>query len=428
MKNTPLALLGLLLKKPDLLNDCQLIAKFDEPFSEVAHNIVFCNIRELYYHSGKVPRRELIKLGKANQISSEFYQEMIRQTGFEEHLNEYVSEIYETLVKNKLQILSHEIGNCTQDEVNTANDYLDIVRNKLGEIDKNSQVIAGVALPEAVKEVLDKAVRLSEGDQQDYLKTGLNALDTLICGLTTKTMSIIGARPSVGKSALGLTLMSNLTRFNIPCGFLSVEMSESECAERIIQMRSGVSIYDFAKATGTATTDRFMIEADKLKQCKKTQIVRTTNRKLGNIRSIIRNMKNNNPALKVVFIDYLQKIQGSSKLDRRSQIDEVSATLTDIATDLDIHVCALAQLNRDGDEFPRMKNLKESGGIEQDAHYVFLIHRDLGEQAEGNYNQDCVLFVAKNRGGRTGKIDIKYNAQTTEFYDNGSEWGANNEL
>ena len=75
-----------------------------------------------------------------------------------------------------------------------------------------------------------------------------------------------------------------------------------------------------------------------------------------------------------------------------------------------------------------MKNLKESGGIEQDAHYVLLIHRDLAEQAEGNYDQDCILFVAKNRGGRTGKVDIKYNAQTTEFYDNSTEWSNNDEL
>lgn len=420
--NTNYALLGLLIKKPDLINDCQLINKFDNPFQEPVLNIIFSNIKELYYQSGKVDRRQLMKLGTKDNISTEFYPELIKQTGFEENLKDYVNVIYESLVKNRLQVLSHEIGNCTLDQINTAEDYLNIVRKHLDDIDKNSQVTTGVTLPEAVKEVLNKAIRLNEGDQQDYLKTGIQSLDRLICGLTTKTMSIIGARPSVGKSALGLTLMSNLTRCNISCGFVSVEMSEAECAERIIQMRSGISIYDFAKDNNSTIT-RFMTESERLKGCQRTQITRTTDRKLGNIRSIIRNMKNNNPGLKVVFIDYLQKIMGSSKLDRRSQVDEVSATLTDIATDLDIHVCALAQLNRDGDDFPKMKNLKESGGIEQDAHYVFLIHRDLGEQAGGNYDQDCILFVAKNRGGRTGKLDIKYNAKTTQFYDNGNNWG-----
>jgi replicative DNA helicase len=426
--NNDYALLGLLIKKPDLINDCQLINKFEDPFSEHQLNVIFANIKELYYSSGKVNRRELMKLGAKDNIPVDFYPELIKQTGFEEHLQTYVGVRYDSLVKSRLQVLSHRLGNCTDDELNSAEDYLGIVRKGLDEIEKNSQVTTGVTLPMAVGEVLSKAIRLTEGDQQDYLKTGISSLDRLICGLTTKTMSIIGARPSVGKSALGLTLMSNLTRCNIASGFLSVEMSEAECAERIIQMRSSISIYDFAKNTNDKSMAKFTAEAERLKQCKLTQITRTTDRRLGNIRSIIRNMKNNNPDLKVVFIDYLQKIQGSSKLDRRSQVDEVSATLTDIATDLDIHVCALAQLNRDGDEFPRMKNLKESGGIEQDAHYVFLIHRDLAEQAEGNYDQDCILFVAKNRGGRTGKVDIKYNARTTEFYDNSAAWGGEDGL
>ena len=275
-------------------------------------------------------------------------------------------------------------------------------------------------MPEAVKEVLDRAVKLTQGNQEEYLKTGIMAIDRLIYGLTTKTMSIIGARPSVGKSALGLTIMSNLTASNIACGFISVEMSESECVERIIQMRSGVSIYDFAK--GRDGMDKFAYEADEIKKSKTIQITRTTDRKIGNIRSIIRNMKNNNPDMKVVFIDYLQKIQGSSKLDRRSQVDEVSAILTDMATDLDIHICALCQLNRDGDEFPKMKNLKESGGLEQDGHLVFLIHRDLNEQHGGNYDQECSVFVAKNRSGQTGVVNIKYNARTTKFYDDGHNY------
>ena len=59
-----------------------------------------------------------------------------------------------------------------------------------------------------------------------------------------------------------------------------------------------------------------------------------------------------------MLMDYLQKITGSSRNDRRGQVDEVSAILTDMATDLDIHVCALAQLNRDGDDLPKMKNFQ----------------------------------------------------------------------
>jgi replicative DNA helicase len=426
--NTSFALLGLLIKKPDLINDCQLISNFDDPFCEQYLNHIYTDVKNLYYESGRVDMRELMKRGLEKDINIELYSQLTAQSGFEEALKDYVSEIYDGMVKRKLQVLSHHIANCTNDGVNEAEKYLSIVRNELESIEKNSVVSTGVTLPEAVRQVIDKALRIAEGKQDDYMKTGICALDRLICGLTTKTMSVIGARPSVGKSALGLTLLSNLAQSGIACGFISVEMSEAECAERIIQVRSGISIEDFNTNPTNRVIQGFTQQAEILRDCTNIQITRTTDRKIGNIRSIMRTMKSNNPNLKVVFVDYLQKITGSSRNDRRGQVDEVSAILTDMATDLDIHVCALAQLNRDGDDLPKMKNLKESGGIEQDAHYVILIHRDLGEQFNGNYNQDCHLFVAKNRGGRTGKVDIKYNARTTLFYDGGNDWGNHNGL
>ena len=109
-------------------------------------------------------------------------------------------------------------------------------------------------------------------------------------------------------------------------------------------------------------------------------------------------------------------------MDIRNQVTEISGAMTDLASDLDIHVCCLAQINRTGDDFPKMKDLKESGALEQDAHYCILIHRDLNQQVEGNYNNDCQLFVAKNRGGRTGIVEAKYNAVTTRFYDDRHEY------
>ena len=241
--NTPYQLLGLLMRKPDLINDCQLINNFDEPFAEKWLNLIFQDIKQLYYSTGKVDHRELMKIGAERKTNLDIYADIMRGSGFDISIHDYVSEIHESLVKRKLQILSHELANCSMDELGSASDYLAIVRRSLDYIEKNSTVTTGVTLPEAVKEVLDRAVKLTQGNQEDYLKTGIMAIDRLIYGLTTKTMSIIGARPSVGKSALGLTIMSNLTASNIACGFISVEMSESECVERIIQMRSGVSIW-----------------------------------------------------------------------------------------------------------------------------------------------------------------------------------------
>jgi len=416
--NTEHLLLGLIIKQPDLLDDCQLIANLENPFVIDGHNLIFEDIKHLYSMTGNIDRRELMRLGSEKNIPLERYTHIISNSGFREQLSDYVNEIYEGAVKRKLQVLGHQIINCTDDAVNGSENYVKIARDTVDAIENSSTIHSAMTLPEAVKEVISKAIRLNEGDTQDYLKTGILSIDRLIHGLTRKTMSIIGARPSVGKSALGLTLLSNMAQYGITAGFISVEMSEPECVERIIQMRSGVSMDEFAQGKmNHGQFKAFNDTAQSLNNDDKIHIVRTTSRSIGNIRSIIRKLKNKNPELQIVFIDYLQKIQGDKREDKRGQVTEVSAILTDIANDLNIHVCALAQLNRDGDAAPSMKHLKESGSIEQDAHYIFLIHRDLGEQFSGNYDQDCNIFICKNRGGRTGNAQIKYNAKTTRFYD-----------
>ena len=105
----------------------------------------------------------------------------------------------------------------------------------------------------------------------------------------------------------------------------------------------------------------------------------------------------------------------------RMQVNEISSTLTDMTADMDVHIASLAQLNRQGDEAPKLIHLKESGKLEEDAHNVFLIHRDLNQQHEGNYDGDAFVSIAKNRGGKTGLAAIKYNGKTTRFYDETGE-------
>jgi replicative DNA helicase len=420
METSPeIQLLGLIIKQPDLLDQCQLISNFESPFSIQSYNLIFQHCKQLYGNTGKVDKRELMKLGKENNISLDMYSNIAQFAGFAENLSEYVQQVYDYHIKSVLASMGMNIANGMQDELNGAEPYLQHVRQTLEYIEKNSVVTQGVTLPEAVKRVLTKAVRLNEGDTTDYIETGILALDRIIFGLTKKTMSVIGARPSVGKSALGLTMMSNMAAMGHQVGFISVEMSEEECVERIMQMRSGISMERFKDNNVThADFTRFTSAGDQIAKSKNMMIVRTTERTLNNIRAIIRRMKNAMPDLSVVFIDYLQKLTNpGTGYDKRTEVGSISNAMPDLANDLDIHVCCLAQINRAGDDIPKVKDLKETGDIEQDAHYIFLIHRDLTAQFQGTYDNDANVFIGKNRGGRTGVASIKYNAQTTRFYD-----------
>ena len=415
IENIDTLLLGLLIKEPELIDDCQLIANLERPFFDYSLNRIFKDVQKLYSETGAVDRKQLMLLGQEderNKIPLEKYTFIVQNSGFKQQLPEYISQVYNEAVKRHLQILGQNLINCCEDGLNGSDKYMDIARNAIESIDRASAVHCGVTLPEAVKMVVDKALRMSEGNTEDFIKTGIFAIDRLIHGFKTKTMSVIGARPSVGKSALGLTMLSNMAQAGTSCAFISVEMSEDECAERILQMRSNVSIDDFMSPMSAGSLAAFKREADTLKSTDKIEITRTTNRTIGNIRSIIRKLKNKKHGLKVVFIDYMQKLGND-----REEIAKVSGILTDIATDLNIHICALAQLNRDASAAPRVRHLKECGRIEEDAHYILLIDRDINEQAEGVYDQDAAVLIAKNRGGRTGMAHVKYNARTTRFYD-----------
>jgi replicative DNA helicase len=421
--NHETALIGLLIKQPALMDSCQLLFNFPNPFSDAKLNKIFGHIQQLCDMSNRIDRRELMKLGGAQGIPADFYGEIAQNAGFEINMGQYVQDVYNGHVKQLLSTMGNKIINCVNDDLNDASEYLRICRETIEGIEKASAVSSGVTMSEAVDEVIEKTEMLQTGDSKYYMPTGILAIDRLIIGLTTKTMSLLAARPSVGKSAGAVTIASNMTKNDIACGIISVEMTEPEILERFTQVRSDVSIYEFTNQNMSLPRKQVFFEQLKVfRDCPLLQIESTINRGISNIRHIARNMKNKNPDLKVIFIDYIQKIQGPDKSQSlRIQVGEVAKTLTDMSKEMDVHICCMAQLNRDGDDIPKLSHLKESGDLEQECHYAFLMHRDLDAQKKASTEElkclDSQIMVAKNRGGRTGVADMAYNAITTKFYD-----------
>jgi len=143
-------------------------------------------------------------------------------------------------------------------------------------------------------------------------------------------------------------------------------------------------------------------------------LAKTTDRDISNIRAMARRMKIKNPKLDVIFVDYLQKISMKGQNNKAIEVTEISQILTDMSDDLDVCVVALAQLNRESDAAirPSMKHLKDSSGIEENAHLITFVHRNITETFE---NQQCQLVVDKNRDGETGLVDVAFTRKTTKF-------------
>jgi replicative DNA helicase len=241
---------------------------------------------------------------------------------------------------------------------------------------------------------------------------------------------IIGARPSVGKTALALNMAAHIAfKHNIPIAIFSLEMTYRSLAERLI---SGAAQVDGNKMrSGHITLDDFRRIRDTLGIFCDAPffIAEIPNKELHQLRSQARKLRSKE-GVQIIFIDYLGLIvHENSKLPRYEQIGEISRSLKGLARELDIPVVALCQLNRDMEKTghaqqPTLANLRDSGSIEQDADLVMFLHRKppakdkKGGEEEPISNIEGIpteLIIAKQRNGPVGVIDLMLQAKYTRF-------------
>jgi replicative DNA helicase len=237
-------------------------------------------------------------------------------------------------------------------------------------------------------------------------------LNEIIAGFRPGALYIIGARPGVGKTIVGMQIAWELSRSG-PVSFHSLEMGKSELYNRIISSEAEVYIGNIEKGT---LRDHDWLKIAKVRteiQSHKLAIHDKSGQNLLQIRALANSVKGNGE-LKAIVIDYLGLIQDTEKGRKRYEmITDISIGLKNLARDLNVPVIALAQLNRAAeqrrDSEPDMADLRDSGGIEQDADAVILLHRV--RVAEDQYDwqkSQMIMKVAKNRHGGLGEVALKF--------------------
>lgn len=335
----------------------------------------------------------------------------------------YEIEVKEAWESRQFNIMAQQVLIDTQDGAST-DEVTGKINATLLEIENTTAEDDEQSLSDATTELFNKWASMASGDNSHLIPTGIGELDDKIFGFPIGEHCIIAARPSVGKSAFGMTCISNQDLMGISAAFLSLEMKTSQCIERIGQMRSGTSSRDILAGNATPEAkDRLIKEIQAISAKNSLQLIHTNNKKLSNVKRLIRRMKKRDPTLRIVFIDYLQIIDyGDRRLGSTENIEKCTSSITSLASELKISIVSLAQLNRDGDGAPKMRHLKGSGQIEQDGYIVILLDRDLSEQLKGNEagnldELDCNYIICKNRDGETGRVRGTYRAKTTLFTD-----------
>lgn len=250
------------------------------------------------------------------------------------------------------------------------------------------------------------------------LDTGFSELNRMTGGLQKSDLIILGARPSMGKTAFVLNILANLARKNIPVAIFSLEMSAEQLTNRLFSLYGLINSNSIrlGKLDGN-DLERLTLTASILSE-KPLYIDDTAGLNISGLRNKARKLKREKD-IQLLAIDYLQLMQGTSKKDRQQEISEISRQLKLLARELNITIIALSQLSRAvearQDKRPMLSDIRESGAIEQDADIVMFLYRDEYYNADTKNKGLTELIIAKHRNGAIGKINLKFSKQFCLF-------------
>lgn len=244
------------------------------------------------------------------------------------------------------------------------------------------------------------------------LTTGIETLDGLTSGLIPGEMIVLGARPSVGKTALVLNMILAQAHGGSPVGLFSLEMGFNSLMHRMVSIRTGIDSSRIRKGFITVSQKVEVMEALRTLGDLPILVCDSPRMEIDSILSDARRMVRKDGA-RAIFIDYLGLIRHENpRLERFLQVADISARLKSLARELNVPVVVLSQLTRDTQgKAPTLANLRDSGAVEQDADVVILLSRQEEEETYRLISVD----VAKNRNGPIGKIQLQFWPALTKF-------------
>lgn len=272
-----------------------------------------------------------------------------------------------------------------------------------------------------VNEVIEEVEELEKNFTAKPIPTGFASLDRMMNGgLNKKQLTILGARPSLGKTTMGQNIILNAQRRGFDCLFVSLEIDKRQVLLKFLSMIAKVNGYKIQTKTYDQGEAQKIIEAKSQLKEMNLRVNDTCGLDYMKIDEMVRQAKDTGN-LDLILVDYVQII-GSIDARWKNKADlikEATTHLKQIAIKYDVAVLALCQVGRQGvqdGKQPTLSDLKGSGGIEEDADVVMILHRDqAGEEENSTYSNDGKLIVAKNRFGVTGIVPIRFNGNYAQF-------------
>lgn len=365
---------------------------------------------------------ELKRTGMLDKIGGVSYlTEMANSVPTAANIGHYVA-----IVKEKF-ILRSLITNCTkiiqssyQSEGNVS-ELVDEAEKLIFEVSDNRQRGSFLALKEIIKDSIETIDRLYQNKAHvTGIPTGFIDFDLKTAGLQSSDLIVIAGRPSMGKSALALSMAEYAgVVARIPIAMFSLEMSKEQLCQRMLCSHAKVDANKVRTGYLVASDwPRLTAAAGKLSEAP-IFVDDTPAISVMELRAKARRLKANHD-IKMIIVDYLQLMRGSGYVESRQQeISDISRSLKALARELNIAVVAISQLSRAvesrTDHRPQLSDLRESGAIEQDADVVVLILREEYYSPTPENEGIAEIMIAKQRNGPVGSFKLAFLKEFTRF-------------
>ncbi|MBI5647610.1 MAG: replicative DNA helicase [Ignavibacteriae bacterium] len=422
-----MAVLGAMLLQPDPTVSAVVSLVTVDAFYKETHRLIFDAIGALYARHQPVDiitvGDELRRRGQLEQIGSMFYlTQLTSEVVAPAHIEHHCRIILEKALKRQMiEVNTAIITECYVDS-SDAFELIDSAETKLFHLSEQHIKKSYVDLNAVVRPLLEKIGKITqEHTGVTGVPSGYDMLDSKTGGWQDTDLIILAARPSMGKTALALSMARNACiDHDMPVGIFSLEMSKEQLALRLLCAEARVNM-QLVRTGRIKESDygKLATYVGKLERAKMF-IDDTPGISILELRAKARRMVDEQ-GVRLLIIDYLQLMTAPNvRESREREIATISRSLKGLAKDLSIPIIALSQLNRAVEQRsggkPMLADLRESGSIEQDADVVLFVHRN--RELEGlppEEENKALIIIGKQRNGETGEVPLAWVPQYAKF-------------
>ncbi|TSD03677.1 MAG: replicative DNA helicase [Parcubacteria group bacterium Athens0714_26] len=418
---------ALMIDKNAIINVADILIA--EDFYKPAHYKVYEAILNLYEKHEPIDILSVTTKLKENESlksigGTTYLTELVESVPSASHVGHYAQIVKEKKILRDLISASSKIA---EDAFNPTDDLgilLDDIESKIFSISQRSIPQKFTSIKEGLKEAYERIEKLHRGEGGlRGLGTGFTEIDNILSGLQKSDLVIIGARPSLGKTAMALDIARHVAvKEKQPVGIFSLEMSKEQVIDRLISVEAQLPLWELRTGRLKNDEDFELIQAA-LNELSNSSIYidDTPSPNILQMRSMARRLQSEK-GLSLLVVDYLQLIMPRTSSDNVvQQVTEISRGLKGLARELNVPVLALSQLSRAVDQReikrPRLSDLRESGSIEQDADVVMFIYRKDKDRLNPTAEEEntAEIIIAKHRNGPTGSVKLKFDPEKASF-------------